>query len=189
MTTVPSRFPLCWPLAIPRSKSREPSRFKTTLAAALDNVEKSLQAFGKDSGTKVTDIIMSSNVTLGSTSPADAGVAVWFMWGGEQVCIPVDRYTTVAANLQAIHHILEARRTELRHGTLALVRASMQGFKMLPAPYQWHEVLGVSPTATKDEIEEAFKVKARTAHPDAGGSQDEMAKLNDARTQGLHAAS
>lgn len=189
MTTIPSRFPLCWPTAIPRSKSREPSRFKTTLPSALDNVEKSLQAFGKDSRTKVTNIIMSSNVTLGAASPADAGVAVWFMWGDDQVCIPVDRYITVAANLQAIHHILEARRTELRHGTLALVRASMQGFKMLPAPYQWHEVLGVAPTATRAEIEEAYKARARSAHPDLGGTQDDMAKLNDARAQGLHASS
>jgi hypothetical protein len=58
------------------------------------------------------------------TSPADPGVAVWFTWDGMQVCIAVDRYQKVASNLQAIHHIIEARRVELRHGTLALVRAS-----------------------------------------------------------------
>ena len=50
------------------------------------------------------------------------------------MCIPVDRYNSVEANLQAIHHIIEARRVELRHGTLALVRASFTGFKALPAP-------------------------------------------------------
>jgi hypothetical protein len=63
------------------------------------------------------------HASLGASRPSDPGVAVWFTWDGLGVCIAVDRYQTVEANLQAIHHIIEARRTELRHGTLALVRA------------------------------------------------------------------
>lgn len=185
MTTA---FPLSWPPTIPRrSGAREKGAFKTTLAGALDNVQTSLRLFGRDSGKPLTGAVLSSNVTLGANSPADPGVAVWFVWDGEQVCIPVDRYATPAANLQAIHQTIEARRVELRHGTLALVRASFQGFKALPAPpgSHWSDVLALPRTATKAEVEAAFRAKSQTAHPDKGGSHDAMARLTDARAAAL----
>lgn len=183
-------YPLQWPDFIQRSTRRESGQFKTTLSAALENVRRSLRLFGSDSGKPVADIVLSSNVSLGHEKPADPGIAVWFKWDGEQRCIPVDRYLTPAANLQAIHHIVEARRVELRHGTLALVRASMRGFQALPAPGStlWWEVLGLFPTATAPQIEAAFKKLARERHPDvAGGSHDMMADLNRARDAGLKA--
>ena len=133
----------------------------------------------RDSGKPLSNVVISSNVTLGANRPEDAGVAVWFSWDGLQVCIPVDRYTKVEANLQAIHHILEARRVELRHGTLALVRASFQGFKALPAP-SWRAVLGEG-VKTLEQAEAAYRALARDNHPDTGGSQDRMAALNAAR--------
>jgi hypothetical protein len=127
-------FPLAWPPAFPRSERRETGQFKTTLEGALRNVEDSLRKFGVDSRKPVSRVVISSNYTLGVRSPADPGVAVYFTWDGMEVCIPVDRYATLASNLQAIHHIVEARRTELRHGTLHLVRATFRGFAALPAP-------------------------------------------------------
>ena len=189
-------FPLAWPEHIDRAPRREKSAFKTSLAGALENVRKSLVAFGRDSGKAVSDIVISSNVTLGQEKPSDPGVAVWFKWDGLDVSIPVDRYTSPAENLQAIYHVLEARRVELRHGTLALVRASMRGFTALPAPAgrprkpKWFEVLGV-PESTRDEstIANAYRSASATAHPDRpGGSHDAMARLNAARDEGLRLA-
>ena len=183
-------YPLSWPDAFPRSAKRETGQFKTSLAGALKNVTDSLHRFGSDSGKSVAGVVLSSNVTLSIHKPADPGVAVWFTWDGAQICIPVDRYATPEANLQAIHHVLEARRTELRHGTLALVRATMKGFVALPAPGRkpWHEILGVPATATADEIQAAFRKLARSRHPDTGGSEAMMADLNAARDAGLKAA-
>ena len=43
-----------------------------------------------------------------------------------------------------------------------------------------YEVLGVSPSATPDEIRRAYLALARRHHPDAGGSVDEMRRVNDA---------
>jgi hypothetical protein len=114
---IPS-YPLSWPDGLPRTERKVTSQFRTTLAAALNNVRKSLEAFGKDSGKAVTEISITSNVTLGETLPSDTGVAVWFTWDGQQRCIAVDRYPKPEDNLQAIHHVLEARRTEMRHGGL-----------------------------------------------------------------------
>jgi hypothetical protein len=179
-------YPLSWPYGVPRSKApRDKGRLTTDYKTALGNVIRSLKAFGKESGRTIVDPILSSNMNLLESEPADPGVAVWFTWDNIQVCIPVDRYEKPAANLQAIHHILEARRTELRHGTLTLVRASFQGFKALPAPTHWATILKLKPNATRDEIEAAFRRLATERHPDRGGSQNAMAELNDARQRAL----
>jgi hypothetical protein len=183
-------YPLAWPENMPRWKSaRQPGQFKTTLAGAMNNVADSLRRFGTDSGKPVTEVVISSNVTLGRNNPEDPGVAIWFKWDGLSVCIPVDRYSKVEANLQAIHHIVEARRTELRHGTLALVRATFTGFAALPAPggrKSWNEVLGFSnKRADAEAVEAAYRRLARARHPDRGGSNEAMAELNAARDEAL----
>ena len=43
-----------------------------------------------------------------------------------------------------------------------------------------YEILGVKPNATKDETKQAFKKKAWKAHPDHGGSNEDMVKVNAA---------
>lgn len=175
-------FPLTWPSGFPRAKLREKGAFKTTLAGALGNVQDSLRRFAVDSGKKLDGLVISSNVTLGVQRPADPAVAVWFAWDGLGVCIAVDRYLTVEANLQAIHHIIEARRVELRHGTLALVRATFAGFLSLPAPGQreWWNVLGVHQGAHQEAIKTAYRRLAGEHHPDKGGDSARMAEINEA---------
>src|SRR5262245_23898217 len=99
---------------------------------------------------------------------------------GEQAAQEIDR--------SAIHHILEARRVELRHGTLALVRASLQGFRALPAPKgkHWRSLLELDgKPATASDIEAAYKRLALKHHPDKGGAPDAMAELNVARQAAL----
>lgn len=185
-----SAYPLAWPHSFPRSKDRETGSFKTTLAGALNNVQDSLRKFAADSGKTLNGLVISSNVTLGVQRPEDPGVSVWFTWDGLEVCIPVDRYASVEGNLQAIHHIIEARRVELRHGTLALVRASFTGFKALPAPtgYRtWRMVLGYNDTAiiTADMVKERYRKLAGDNHPDKGGDASKMAEINAARDEAL----
>ncbi len=179
----PAAFPLTWPTMFPRAKSREAGRFKTALPVALKHVQDSLRLFGVDSNKRLTELVISSDVTLGVAAPADPGVAVWFTWDGLQVCIPVDRYDSVASNLQAIHLIVEARRVELRYGTLPLVRATFQGFLALPAPKgeHWTEVLDLPKDASADAVKAAHRKLASWAHPDrSGGSNEAMARNNTA---------
>jgi hypothetical protein len=183
-------YPLTWPNVFPRSKQRIDGQFKTSLAGALNNVERSIAAFSKDSGTKIESLVISSNVTLGQQRPADPGVAVWFTWDGLQVCIPVDRYAKVEANLQAIHHVIEARRTELRHGGLSIVRATFTGFKALPAPANdWRKVLHLPADGIDlDDARAQYRRLASAKHPDKpGGSTEAMAELNAAWEQAQEA--
>ena len=183
------RYPLTWPETMPRTTNKVTSKFKTALSSALKNVNSSLSLFAGDSGKRVENLVISSNVTLGVERPADPGVAVWFVWDGMQVCIAVARYPKVEDNLQAIHHIVEARRTEMRHGGLHIVRATFRGFTALPAPARkgWREVFGYAPEQrpSKTSLLGAYRELARKAHPDAGGSGEQMAQLNAARDEAL----
>jgi hypothetical protein len=178
-------YPLCWPDRFPRTPAvkREAGAFKTSLAGALKNVEDSLRRFATDSGKRLAEVTISSNVTLGAQRPADPGVSVWFTWDGFQVCIPVDRYKSVEANLQAIHHVLEARRTELRHGGLEITRATFQGFQALPEPGRvkpWHEVMDLPAHAPTDDVKAKYRELAKRRHPDAGGGHEAFAELGAA---------
>src|SRR5262245_31126820 len=180
-------YPLQWPAGFTRTRTPEKGRFTSTLPGALNNVQDELRKFGKDSGKPVTALVISSNYTLGDERPNDAGVAVYFSWDGLPVCIPIDRYSTIAANLQAVAHVVSARRTELRHGTLALVRATFTGFAALPGPstVDWRKLLKVhgmdgTPSTILQMAEANYRQLAKSAHPDRGGSQAAMAELTSA---------
>lgn len=169
-------FPLQWPEGWARNTRPASSQFKTTLAAALNNVEKAIAMFAKDSGKKVENVLISSNVTLGTMRPNDAGVAIYFSWDGLSTAIAVDRYAKVEDNLQAIYHCIEAERTKLRHGGINLVRAAFRGYAALPPPdinsnRPWREVLGYGGNNIKD-AERAYRRCVSKLHPDKGGDKD-----------------
>ncbi|WP_427452228.1 J domain-containing protein [Litorimonas sp. WD9-15] len=189
MTAVPTEYPLSWPEAVPRTRNPGTSSFRTGLSGAMNNVRKSLQMFSTETGKAITQIVISSNFTLSTNKPADSGVAVHFIWDGSPYCIPVDRYKKIEENLQAIHHIIEADRTKLRHGGLNIVRASMSGLKALPAPQgqrPWREVLGCGLDATSSEVTAAVKRLAKLHHPDRpGGDVNRMAEINNAADRAL----
>lgn len=181
-------YPLHWPENWPRNQRPASSQFKTSLAGALKNVQDSIRKFANDSGKKVDDLVISSNVTLGDQRPKDSGVALYFSWDGISTCIAVDRYAKVEENLQAIHHCIEAERTKLRHGGLNLVRAAFRGYAALPPPSaggkrKWSDVLGfTSPgqAVSKDMVEKRFKELVKKHHPDNGGDAEKMAEINQA---------
>jgi hypothetical protein len=188
-----SAFPLHWPVGVPRTDvgRRVTSHFKTALGPALKNVINSLRRFGEATGKRVTDVVLSTNFTLGDRSPVDPGVAVWFIWDSSERCIAVDRYPRIEHNLQAIHHILEARVTEARHGGLRIVQQVFNGFIALPAPEAFGgrtcwQVLDLPPGADRERIVERHRELARALHPDINENDGAgMADLNAARDAAL----
>ena len=178
-------YPLHWPNSWPRTDVPKGSQFKTSLSGALRNVQDSLRRFAADSGKDLDRVLISSNFTLMDSEPEDAGVALYFTWDGLESCIAVDRYRKLAHNLQAIHHVIEAKRTMLRHGGLNVVRAAFRGYAALPPPgsgnkESWRSVLDVGPRCDLKTAEKVYRDMARAAHPDNGGSRAQMARLNSA---------
>mgnify|MGYP006192050719 CR=1 FL=1 len=115
--------------------------------------------------------------------PKEPGVAVYFTWDGERNCIPVDKYSLVEHNLQAIYHCIEAKRTELRHGGINLVKAQLRSLALPnPAKEHWRDVLGYY-GENLDACKRLFRAAMHKAHPDAGGNNDLAARLNAAMAQ------
>ena len=61
------------------------------------------------------------------------------------------------------------------------------GHVALPAPEQWWQVLGLTAAAPVELIQRRYRELVRSAHPDTGGSEAAMARLNAARDEGLKA--
>jgi DnaJ-domain-containing protein 1 len=78
---------------------------------------------------------------------------------------------------------MEALRGIERWGSGSMVEQAFTGFVALEAPKNPHEVLGVRPGASEEEIDAAYRRKAMAAHPDKGGSAGAMAELTEARSK------
>jgi hypothetical protein len=186
-----SPYPLVWPEGVPRTPAarRARSPFRTGYAKAVDNVVGSLRGFEKDAGIRIEAPVLSANLDLmGRLAGSDPGVAAWFKFSGDQVCFAVDRFPDIASNAQAIHHIIEARRVELRYGGLSIVRQTFRAFLALPAPDlpDWWTILRCAPDASLSTIKSQFHILANERHPDKpGGSQQAMAELAAARDRAL----
>ncbi len=91
------------------------------------------------------------------------------------------------ANVQAIAKTIEALRGIARWQSSGFVRSMFRGFTALPPPEEhpklaqsWQSALGLSADATIEQAETQYRTLAKHAHPDAGGSTEQMAALNRA---------
>jgi hypothetical protein len=163
----PTAFPLCWPPGWPVTEAafRETSKFKTTLPGALTNLKRQIELMGG------SQVLLSSNYTLGMENPKVPGVVAYFTWDKEGMSIPCDRWTRIEANIQAIALTVEAMRGMERWGAKHMIKALFTGFKRLAAkaggidPY---EVLGLlrDVPLTEERISGAFRAKAKIYHTD-----------------------
>jgi hypothetical protein len=206
-----SAYPLQWPAGWPRAKSRKRAKFGTgervylqsggswlskrnvTIAEATRRVMTELRALGVRDGSS----IVSTNLELrndglprsGQREPDDPGVAVYWQRRGEpQKVMAIDLYDRVADNLAAVAATLSAMRSIERHGGAQILERAFTGFDALPAPAaepHWSEVLKCTRNASVEEIERAWRAAAKVAHPDAGGSQEAMVRINAAREAAL----
>jgi hypothetical protein len=185
MSPQATAFPLCWPPGWPTTPaaSREPSRFKTTVPGALANAKRQIELLGG------SQLLLSSNYTLGNENPKEPGVVAYFHWEKSLVAIPCDRWTRIEANVQAIALTVEAMRGMERWGAKHMIKAMFTGFKLLPpaATSPWYDVLGVPASAPPDTVKEAYRSLAKRYHPDMHGDPAMFRRIQAAYEDYTHA--
>ena len=99
------------------------------------------------------------------------------------MALACDAWTTPAANLAAIAAHIEAMRGIERWRVGSLDQA-FSGYLQIGGPVLrtgWRQVLGLlAESNSLEEAEAAYRVRMRLAHPDAGGTVEEAARLNAA---------
>jgi hypothetical protein len=187
-------FPLSWPDGRPRTRHPAEARFRdgnsggkrVSFDLARDRLEAQLGKLG------AANVILSMNIRLTLSGrrdmnqsrgePLDKGVALYFDLHDRPHVLACDRWNRVADNIAAIAAHIEALRGQERWG-VADLRQAFAGHVALPAPDPWWEVLGFEHDAIPSigDLERAYRLKAKSAHPDApGGSRAAWDRLNAA---------
>lgn len=189
-------YPLSWPLGYARTSPIDRRAWQDAASlkpgAARDSLLVELARTG------ATSVILSTNIPTRNDGvyyatakePTDPGVAVYFTLGGEQQVLCCDQYTKVSHNARAIALTVQQLRQISKRGVSDFLRRAFAGFKALPeqAPARdWWTVLDVPAYASWEQIRRAYREKAKFAHPDAGGSREQMHELNEARAAGAKA--
>lgn len=186
-------YPLSWPVTWQRTKYRKQSDFGAhSIAECVDEILRQMRLLS------ATGVVISTNLALrndglprsNQANPNDSGAAVYFRLKGADRVLACDRWIKVEDNLWSIAKHIDSIRGQARWG-VGTVEQAFTGYAALPAPAAadaWWVVLGIpSQRAGADEINAAWKRLMRTAHPDAGGSDDQAARINAARDEGLKA--
>jgi hypothetical protein len=200
-----TRNPLCWPDAVPRTaphRRGDPRFDERTLLVAAQFVRAEINRLNNQwHGHDDESLIISSNLRLKNDGtpysqqgePADTGIAVYFTLrinrNGKIIERPIvmscDKWRKTSDNLYAIGKDIEAQRARDRWGCTNYEQ-SFRGYIAIPERCggpSWWETLGIKPDADKGTIEAAFKSRAKTQHPDRGGSATAFAKLTEAYEQ------
>lgn len=187
-----SAFPLEWP---PGKKqrdqwSRERSRFKDLgFGKTRDDLLRACTRMGG------SDVTLSTMVPLrrdglpyaNVASPSNPGVALYFSLPigkhnakRRHYALCCDLYRSVPENMRALVHTLDAMAAIRRHGSSDLLEQAMSGFAALPptAEENWWSVLVVRQDCSLEEAKAAYRQLVQQAHPDRGGSDERMARLN-----------
>lgn len=188
-------YPLKWPdgwKRTPEGKRKNSAAFLVTPDRAVNELFETLVKLGAKS------IVMSSHLQVGARGQLllgnarqklpDPGVAVYFGRGEKQFVLAQDAFDTALGNCRSIGIALEALRTLERHGGAHLAERAFGGFAALPPPekpFDWKEELQLvglkaPPLIELAAAEASYKALAKSAHPDAGGSPERMARLNRA---------
>lgn len=209
-------YPLSWPVGVKRTEPHRRQRAKFGAMKQVEGrswkskQDRSVNACVRELQLQVNRMggkamVISTNIKLRldglpySNPPKiqDPGAAVYFTRNNVPYCFPCDRWDSVEDNLWAIAKHLDAMRGMERWG-VGTAEQQFLGYKALTAVAGEGEdpwmVLGMEPMggnlsrpAAEAEVLAAHRKLARTAHPDAGGTVDQMARINVARDAALAA--
>lgn len=197
MTNLTGQFPLEWPESwerTPEGARQTHSAFSTTFDKARRDLADELRLLGAKNPVLSSDIPLRNDgrprADIARRRIDDPGVALYFTLDGEQMVMARDSYWSVHDNLRSLGLSISAMRALERHGGGHMLKRAFSGFTALPPPTNdvsrtqtkrpWREVFEFSSSWDVDYSEVAlrYRLLAKKYHPDAGGSETEMAELN-----------
>ncbi len=196
-----TRFPLTWPAGWTRTPRRQrgTARFRQSAGNGSGAIRQSVDRRTAKSRLieelrllGATSVVISTNVppkALLDHEPENTGVAVYFKLQGKQRCLACDRWSRVADNIVAVTSHIDALRSIERWGVGTIEQAFVGYAALPPSPEDWWLVLDIPQSSSLEQVNAAFKRKALAAHPDRGGSHEEMSRLSAARDVGRRALS
>lgn len=129
--------------------------------------------------------VPSSRMNSRSLQRDERAVTVHYEKGGHQVVLSLDTQISPAMNLRAIYLCLDAMRLIDKRGLGDIAGSAYMQLAAPASARDPYEVLGLRPGASKEDVEAMYRVRAKAAHPDGGGSDEAMAELNAARDRVL----
>lgn len=182
---------LGWPAGRRRALYRQDAKFRhdggrLPFDKAIRRLEGELDRLGaKDVRLTMAVERSLSGKPIGSTNPADPGVALYFSLKGKPYVLACDKWERLPDNIAAVAAHIDALRGQERWGVSEGVEQAFAGHAALPPPKTCWQVLGLPEGASRTLVQQAFRRLADLAHPDKGGSDAAMAELNRARDEAL----
>lgn len=114
-----------------------------------------------------------------SQSEQDRTVTLRYKKNGREVTLKMGNQARAADNLRVLLLAIESIRLNEKRGIGEVLESA---YLQLAAPevFDPYQILGVFRDAPIEVAEAAYKARAIKAHPDHGGSQEEMTRLNKA---------
>lgn len=170
---------LDWPEGIERTPPGErenTTKFSSNFSRSKKDLRKEFDRMGADEW-RIEDV---------SGSHGDPGVIVRWKMDGEEYAAACDAYENKKDNLrEAYLWVHETRMRSDRPVETAeddFAAAKLPSGDATPAPeVPPNVVLEVSPNASDETVKEAYREKAKSAHADQGGSNEQMKRLNRAK--------
>lgn len=193
-----TREPLAWPVGWKRTPPRERDRTTFTSGGSIITVWKAIQRLRAElQRLNASDVILSTNLRIrldgwpysDQKTPDDPGAAVYFRLKKQDRCLACDAWNSVAGNVAALAAHVDALRRIDRY-RVGTIEQAFAGYTALPpATDAWWLVFDLPRTATFDQVDARFRELAKVAHPDAGGTHNDMARLTEARANARKALS
>lgn len=185
---------LDWPVGFERTNPSERTRnnnYDVTLARSFDDLEAELKRLGVDDYRYEFDARQRKrdNRPYARANPDDPSFVLKWTMDGEQYAVACDRYSRLRDNVRTVGHYLREKR-KMEGRPVATGESEFANARLPPADEDAvvasgtvppHIVLGVDKDASDNEVQQAFREKAKTAHADTGGCNEEMKDLLDAR--------
>jgi hypothetical protein len=186
-------WPTGWERTAPAERKRT-SRFDTGLRPSIDDLVDELERIGVDDWRLSTDAEhqkQNPRYPYANARPDDPGAVIRWTMDGEQYAAACDAYTSLADNVRSLYYYLkEKRKMEQRPvttGESEFANARLPGPEDMDdtvvAERPAHRVLGVDPDADEEKIVEAYRSRVKEAHPDNGGTTEEVRRVREAREE------